>query len=180
MTSDDFRAAAQLSEALVERWYAPIRAAFEEFEIATPARMSAFIAQAGHETLGFTLTRELWGPTAAQLAYEPPSPKSAELGNVRPGDGRRFRGRGLLQITGRANYAACGRALGLDLETRPEALEDALAAARASAWWWHRHGCSALADRGDFIALTKRINGGVNGLGDRQRRWEIAKAAFGI
>jgi len=180
MTRDDFLAAAQLSDALVDQWYAPIRAAFDEFDISTPARMAAFIAQAGHETLGFTLTRELWGPTTAQFAYEPPSPKAAELGNVRPGDGRRFRGRGLLQITGRANYAACGHALGIDLETQPEQLEQALAAARASAWWWHQHGCSAFADSGDFIALTKRINGGVNGLVDRQRRWEIAKAAFGI
>jgi putative chitinase len=180
MTRDDFLAAAQLSDALVERWYAPLHAAFEEFEIATPARVSAFIAQAGHETLGFTLVRELWGPTTAQLAYEPPSRKAAELGNVRSGDGQRFRGRGLLQITGRANYAACGAALGVDLEGQPEQLEQAPAAARASAWWWHRHGCNALADIGDFVALTRRINGGVNGLSDRQRRWEIAKAAFGL
>jgi len=178
MTRDDFQAGAQLSDALVERWYAPLHAAFEEFDISTPARMTAFIAQAGHETLGFALIRELWGPTAAQLAYEPPAPKAAELGNVRAGDGRRFRGRGLLQITGRANYAACGLALSVDLETQPEQLEQPLAAARASAWWWHEHGCNALADHGDFIALTRRINGGINGLSDRQRRWEIAKAAF--
>lgn len=180
MRRDEFKAAARLPEVLVEQWYAPAHAAFAEFEITTRARMAAFIAQAGHETLGFTLTCELWGPTKAQLAYEPPSPKAAALGNVGPGDGRRFRGRGLLQITGRANYAACGRALGLDLETEPEQLEETYAAARASAWWWHEHGCNALADSGDFKALTRRINGGVNGLDDRLRRWAIAKAAFGI
>src|SRR5262249_46462948 len=115
------------------------------------------------------------GPTPAQLAYEPPSRKAAALGNVQPGDGRRFLGRGLIQITGRANYRECGNALGADLEREPERLEHELLAARSAAWWWERHGCNALADSGDFALLTRRINGGVNGLEDRMRRWAIAK-----
>lgn len=179
MTRDQFKRTASLSDALVERWYDAFIAALAEFDIDTPARIAAFIAQTSHETLGFTLTRELWGPTPAQRRYEPPSVKARDLGNVNAGDGRRFLGRGLLQITGRANYKACGKALGIDLEATPELLEREPLAARASAWWWHRHGCNEIADQGDFIALTKRINGGLTGLEDRMRRWRIAKEALG-
>ncbi|CAB3746297.1 chitinase [Burkholderia puraquae] len=175
MTLDEFQAAAALSGALAQRWHPALAAAMAEFGISTPARMAAFVAQTGHETLGFTLTRELWGPTAAQRAYEPPSRKAAMLGNVQPGDGRRFLGRGLIQITGRANYRECGNALGADLEREPERLEHEPLAARSAAWWWARHGCNAIADSGDFALLTRRINGGVNGLEDRMRRWAIAK-----
>ncbi|MCA8271342.1 glycoside hydrolase family 19 protein [Burkholderia sp. AU30280] len=175
MTLDEFQAAAAISGALAQRWHPALAAAMAEFGISNSARIAAFVAQTGHETLGFTLTRELWGPTAAQRAYEPPSGKAAALGNVQPGDGRRFLGRGLIQITGRANYRECGNALGADLEREPERLEQAPLAARSAAWWWARHGCNLIADSGDFTLLTRRINGGVNGLEDRMRRWAIAK-----
>ncbi|QCP49137.1 glycoside hydrolase family 19 protein [Trinickia violacea] len=175
MTLDEFKNAAAISAELAQRWHPEIDAAMFDFAIVKPARVAAFIAQTGHETLGFTLTRELWGPTPAQQAYEPPSRKARDLGNVRAGDGRRFLGRGLIQITGRANYLACGLALGVDLETAPELLEHEPWAARSAAWWWEQHGCNALADSGNFVALTQRINGGTNGLDDRMRRWAIAK-----
>lgn len=180
MTSDELKAAAQLSDALVERWHESVDRALLEFDITTPERIAAFIAQTTHETLGFALTRERWGPTRAQLAYEPPSRVARNLGNVKPGDGRRFLGRGLIQITGRANYLACGEALGVDLEVAPELLEKEPWAARSAAWWWQRHGCNALADSGEFLALTRRINGGTNGLEDRLRRWAIATSALGL
>jgi len=178
MTPDEFQSAAAVSAVLAQRWYQALAAAMAESGISTPGRIAAFVAQTGHETLGFTLTRELWGPTTAQRAYEPPSRKAVELGNVQAGDGKRFLGRGLIQITGRANYRECGNALGADLERQPELLEREPLAARSAAWWWERHGCNLIADSGDFVSLTRRINGGVNGLEDRMHRWAIAKKAM--
>lgn len=175
MTREEFRRAGSLSAALAERWYGPVEGTLFEFGIASPARAAAFIAQVGHESGGFVHTREIWGPTPAQQRYE----GRADLGNTQPGDGSRFRGRGLIQITGRANYTAAAAALGIDVMRSPELLEDAPLAARSAGWWWRAHGCNEIADRGDFVALTRRINGGTNGLADRQRRWEIAKGVLG-
>lgn len=176
MNHDEFRRACALPAARAERWYAPLTAAMRQYDIDTPVRMAAFLAQTGHESMGFTCTRELWGPTAAQKQYEPPAAKAKALGNTEAGDGFRFRGRGLIQITGRSNYRRCGDALGLDLLSAPETLEQDRWAAVSAAWWWSRHGCNALADQGDFLALTRRINGGSNGLEDRLRRWDTARA----
>ena len=130
----------------------------------------------GHESGGFIYTREIWGPTAAQLRYE----GRADLGNTQPGDGKRYLGRGLIQITGRANYRACGAALGVDLERQPELLQEDALAARSACWFWQRKNLNALADAGDFETLTRRINGGTTGLADRQERWARAKSAMGI
>lgn len=93
-------------------------------------------------------------------------------GEAASGDGWRYRGAGLKQITFRANYEACGHALGVDLVAAPGllAVDDALAA-RSAAWFWYANGCNQLADRGDFAQLTRRINGGTNGLADREQRW---------
>jgi len=178
MTLEEFQRAADLPATLATRWHACVSTVLDEFDITSRVRLVAFIAQTGHETLGFQLTHELWGPTPAQKLYEPPSDKARSLGNLRAGDGYRYRGRGLIQITGRTNYAACGAALGVDLTATPELLEHDNWAARSAAWWWKEHGCNALADSGDFVALTRRINGGTHGLDDRIRRWEIAKTAL--
>jgi putative chitinase len=175
MTLDQFRQACGLSSQTAERWYEPLTLAMNLYGIDTPVRIAAFLAQTGHETLSFSLTRELWGPTPAQKNYEPPAAKASRLGNTDAGDGFRFRGRGLIQITGRCNYQTCGKALGIDLLAEPERLESDEWAARSAAWWWNEHGCNELADQGDFTALTRRINGGTNGLEDRLRRWEQAK-----
>ncbi|MBL3830006.1 hypothetical protein EGV01_30195 [Pseudomonas syringae pv. theae] len=85
-----------------------------------------------------------------------------------------YRGRGLIQITGRANYAACGEALGLDLLKHPELLERPEHAAMSAGWFWHRAGLNTFADKSDFLTITKRINGGTNGLADRQALYERA------
>ncbi|RMO19230.1 Chitinase [Pseudomonas amygdali pv. morsprunorum] len=85
-----------------------------------------------------------------------------------------YRGRGLIQVTGRANYEECGEALGLDLINHPELLELPQHAAMSAAWFWHRAGLNTLADKGDFLTITKRINGGTNGLADRQALYERA------
>lgn len=157
-------------------WLVPIGAAMDEFDISTPARRAAFLAQVGHETMGLRYARELWGPTKAQIGYE----GRADLGNTQPGDGSRYRGRGLLQITGRANYATAGAALHLDLEGHPEILEEPEMAALVSAWWWQAHGLNALADEGAFDRITLKINGGHNGATERRALWDKAKHVFGV
>ena len=156
----------------------PLNRAMQEFGIDSPKRQAAFLAQVDHESGQLRYVKELWGPTAAQERYEPPGAKAADLGNTMPGDGFRFRGRGLIQVTGRANYGDCGRALGLDLISRPELLELPEHAARSAAWFWQAHGCNELADEGDFIKLTRRINGGTNGLQDRIALHEKAQTAI--
>ncbi|WP_415915391.1 glycoside hydrolase family 19 protein [Pseudomonas amygdali] len=145
--------------------FAPVlNTAMSKYQIVTPLRIAAFIAQVGHESGQLRYVREIWGPTTQQLGYE----GRKDLGNTVPGDGSKYRGRGLIQITGRANYAECAEALGLDLINHPELLELAQHAARSAAWFWHRAALNTLADKGDFLTITKRINGGTNGLADRQ------------
>lgn len=152
-------------------WLPHIEAAMAEFDINTPLRKAAFLAQIGHESGGLHWLVELWGPSIAQQHYE----GRDDLGNTVPGDGLRFRGRGLLQITGRANYLATGKALGFDLIANPEKLAEPELASRSAAWWWRNHGCNEFADRQQFVLLTRRINGGTNGLDDRQRLYQAAK-----
>jgi putative chitinase len=95
----------------------------------------------------------------------------ADLGNTAAGDGSKYRGRGLIQITGRANYAACGEALGIDLINHPELLEQPQHACMSAAWFWATKGLNTLADAGDFERITRRINGGFNGQADRLKLW---------
>ena len=162
--------------------FAPILADVMLFrQISSPARAAAFLAQVGHESGQLLYVRELWGPTAAQQRYE----GRADLGNTQPGDGKRFLGRGLIQITGRKNYAACGAALGLDLIAHPELLESPPHAAASAAWFWLKNNLNRFADRGDFLGLSIAINGknkdGLpNGWQDRQDLWDRAKKALGV
>jgi hypothetical protein len=103
----------------------------------------------------------------------------ADLGNTQPGDGAKFKGRGLIQITGRANYKACGAALGLDLETSPALLEQSENAAMSAAWFWNSRHLNAVADAGDVVKATKLINGGNIGLQERTELYEEALEIFG-
>ena len=148
-----------------------LNTAMNRYGIIGTARAAAFIAQVGHESGQFRWLKELWGPTAQQAGYE----GRADLGNTVKGDGSKFRGRGLIQITGRANYVACGDALGLGLLSKPELLELPQHAAMSAAWFWSTKGLNTLADQGDFVKITRRINGGVNGMEDRLHLWERAK-----
>lgn len=145
--------------------------AMNRYGIVGTPRVAAFIAQVGHESGQFRWVREVWGPTAQQVGYE----GRADLGNTVKGDGSKYRGRGLIQITGRANYAVCGEALALDLINKPELLELPQNAAMSAAWFWSTRGLNTLADASDFAKITRRINGGVNGLEDRLALWERAK-----
>ncbi len=151
-----------------------IEAAMAEFDISTRERKAAFLAQIGHESGGLHWLVELWGPTPAQSRYE----GRKDLGNTQPGDGYRYRGRGLIQITGRANYTECGAALGFDLVGQPEKLGEPELAARSAAWFWDSRGLNEIADNGDFQTITKRINGGLNGYADRVARHEAALDAL--
>ncbi|KRP60301.1 glycoside hydrolase family 19 protein [Pseudomonas trivialis] len=147
-----------------------LNTAMNHYGIVGASRGAAFIAQIGHESGQLRWVREIWGPTAQQLTYE----GRADLGNTEKGDGSKYRGRGLIQVTGRANYNACGEALGLDLINKPELLELPQHAAMSAAWFWSTRGLNTLADQGEFVKITRRINEGVNGLADRQALYEKA------
>lgn len=147
-----------------------LNVAMGKYGIVTRLRIAAFIAQVGHESGQFRWLKELWGPTAQQAGYE----GRADLGNKISGDGFKYRGRGLIQVTGRANYAACGDALGLDLINQPELLEQPQYATMSAAWFWSTRGLNTLADQGQFVKITRRINGGLTGQDDRQALYDKA------
>ena len=144
-----------------------LNATMAEFIINTPARQASFLALLAHESGQLVYVREL----ASGAAYE----GRKDLGNVQLGDGVRFRGRGLIQVTGRSNYAACGTALGLDLLAQPALLEQTVNACRSAGWFWQSRGLNALADAGDQVAVTKRVNGGTNGLAERLAYFKVAQ-----
>ena len=142
--------------------------------IDTPLRRAHFLAQVGHESGELRFRREL----ASGAAYE----GRQDLGNTQPGDGPRYKGRGLIQLTGRANYAEYGRALGREAELleHPERVADEIdLCIDVAAWFWSRRELNALADRDDLTAITRRINGGLNGLEDRRRLLKRCKALLG-
>ncbi len=143
----------------------PLNAAMAEFKIDTPARQAMFLAQVGHESGQLNFLKEL----ASGEAYDT-GKLAARLGNTpeADGDGQRNKGRGLIQITGARNYLLCLMALDVDTINHPELLEQPEFACRSAAWFWWNNGCNELADKRDFLTITKRINGGLNGLEDRQ------------
>ncbi|QCR36487.1 glycoside hydrolase family 19 protein [Nissabacter sp. SGAir0207] len=209
MTREQFKQAAGLTDALADRWYEPFMQTCHEFMIDTLTRQACFLAQIGTESGGFTQLIEsfnysvkglvIFGPrlTAEQRATlgrkpgEPSLPQERQraianlvyggrLGNSHPDDGWTYRGRGLKQITFKANYQACGKALGLDLLANPDLLLLESNAARSAGWFWQEHHLSKFADRGDFTGMTKAINGGLNGLEDRLARLQVARKALGL
>lgn len=145
----------------------PLNDAMQEFCINSPIRQAAFLAQIAHESGSLRYVKEL----ATGSAYE----NRADLGNVKAGDGPRYKGRGLIQITGRRNYRAAGAALDLDCEINPHLLEQHRNACRSAAWFWQSHGLNELADAEKFESITSRINGGLNGLADRLAFYAAAK-----
>ncbi len=161
-----------------EKYLPALNAAMAEFGIDTYLRAAAFLAQIGHESGELVWMQELWGPTAAQKRYEPPSSLARRLGNTQPGDGARFKGRGPIQITGRANYLRYGKLLDVDLVSEPERAADPELCFRIAGVYWQRNGLNELADTGDFDRITQRINGGQNGQADRQRLYALALAVL--
>jgi len=150
--------------------------AMEKGRINTPDRVAAFLAQLAHESGEYRYMEEL----ADGGAYE----GRADLGNVLPGDGPRFKGHGPIQITGRANHRACGQALGLDLESDPTLLTRPEYGTASAVWFWtignKKIDLSLLADRGWFKAITRVINGGLTGLSDRRNYWDRNRALLGL
>ncbi len=144
----------------------------------TMQRTAAFVAQLAHESGELRWMEEIWGPTPAQLRYEPPSDLAQRLGNSEPGDGKRFKGRGPIQITGRFNYAKFGKLLGRDLLAEPALAAGPELAFATAGLFWQANGLNELADAEDFLTITRRINGGTNGLTDRQMYYARAKATL--
>ncbi len=159
----------------LQEYAGPLNDAMAAHAITSLPRVAMFLAQLAHESGEFRYLREIWGPTAAQKRYEPPSPLARRLGNTEPGDGKRFMGRGPIQITGRDNYRRYGKLLGIDLETSPELAESAAVGFRIAGVFWQRNGLNALADAGDFTGVTQRINGGQNGAAERLRYYRAAR-----
>ena len=160
-----------------------LQAAMAEFGIEAPARAAAFLAQLAHESGQFRFMEEIWGPTPAQRRYEPVSTLAANLGNSEAGDGKRFKGRGPIQITGRANYRRFGDLLGTDLVSEPSRAASPDLAFRIAGLFWSKKGLNELADRTSheaFREITRRINGGFNGLEDRQKFYAVACAVCGV
>lgn len=150
----------------------PLTAAMSEFGIDTQQRQAAFLAQIAHESGSLKYVKEI----ADGSAYE----GRADLGNTFPGDGSKYKGRGLLQITGKSNYRACGVGLSIDLVAFPQLLEQPENACRSAAWFWKSRGLNQYADADQFGALTKRINGGYTGIDDRIQHWLRARKFFSL
>ncbi|MFJ4118285.1 glycoside hydrolase family 19 protein [Pseudomonas psychrophila] len=165
-----------------------LNTAMSRYQIVGTKRIAAFLAQIGHESgqltrlvenLNYSVNalRRTWpsrfdAGLASTVARKPEQIANIaygnRMGNTSPGDGWKYRGRGLIQITGKNNYRACGEALGLDLIAQSELLEKPQHACMSAAWFWASNGLNTLADAGKFDVITQRINGGQNGAEDRQ------------
>lgn len=160
----------------VDTYLEPLNVAMADADITTAARLAMFLAQIAHESGELRYTEEI----ASGAAYE----YREDLGNTRPGDGVRYKGRGLLQITGRYNYAACSRWMsGSDmlLIEHPEILAtDPILAARSAAWFWSSKALNPASDRADVATVSKRINGGTNGMLERIRYYDRARVVLGV
>jgi putative chitinase len=172
------------------KWLEPLEKTFEKYEINTPTRQAAFIGQCGHESANFKTLEENLNYSAKSLMATWPSrfpslevatqfernPEKiankvyggrADLGNTEDGDGWRFHGRGLIQLTGRANYTVCGLALDRPFADQPELVLEPENATMSAGWFWNKRSLNALADSEDWTTITRRINGGTIGLQDR-------------
>ena len=190
ITQSQLREVMGCSGTVAITWCNPINAVIERFKLDTRARAAAFLAQVGHESgrltrlvenlnysaegLVATWPKRFDTKLAAQVARKPEQIANIvyadRLGNgsQASGDGWKYRGRGLIQITGKSNYRDCGAVLGLELLSNPSLLEIPTNAAMSAGWFWSTSGLNALADAGQFETMTRRINGGLNGLADRK------------
>jgi putative chitinase len=182
ITLDVVRAGTGCNAARAAIWLQPLRETCTLFQIDASQRIAMFLAQIGHESGGLRYVREIWGPTSAQARYE----GRKDLGNTQAGDGKRYMGRGLIQMTGRSNYGQVRDGLRKlmanvpDFAADPAVLEQAPWAALSAGWFWDSRKLNVHADQNEFTAVTRKINGGLNGLDDRQRLLAGAEKALGV
>jgi putative chitinase len=171
-----------------QKWLVPLEATFAKYDISTPKRQAAFIGQCAHESGNFKTLQENLNYSAEGLMKTWPSRfptkeiadqyarisakiagkvYNGRLGNTSEEEAAKYLGRGLIQLTGKENYANCGLGIGADLLADPTLLLDARYACLSAGWFWNKKGLNAFADSGDYETMTKRINGGLIGLNDR-------------
>lgn len=171
MTAAELAQAMNIPLARAQKWADALTAAMAGGQINTRLRIAAFLSQIGHESGSLFYVKELGGPS-----YFAKYDGRKDLGNTQPGDGAKFCGRGLIQVTGRANYGRASQALFGDdrLLKTPELLEQPEWAAKSAVWYWTTRNLNALADADRFTDITRAINGGTNGLEDRKARYKYA------
>lgn len=149
----------------------------EEFDINTPLRWAHYLAQIAHESAELRYTEEI----ASGKAYDT-GKLAIKLGNTTEadGDGQKYKGRGVIQLTGKANYTAYKKYCGFDVVKNPELLAKPVGAIRSSMWFWATHNLNYYADINAFTIITKTINGGTNGWSERNRYFKAAKIVFGL
>lgn len=208
MTPQELQQAMGCTATIAAQWAQPLTAACKKFDINTPARIAAFIAQIGHESASLLTLSENLNYSAQGLAntwprrfavdssQSPPQPNKEalliarnpeaiansvyanRLGNNAAGDGWKYRGRGPIQITGKSNYTDAGKGIGVDLVKNPEKALQPDIGAMIAAWFWSTRGLNSLIDAGQFDKVTRIINGGTNGATDRQTRYDRARKVF--
>lgn len=167
MTNEKLRSIASYATLSNIHTYLPLLNMYmHEYDICGKKRTAAFLATIIHESGSFRYTKEI----ASGKAYE----GRVDLGNTQPGDGVKYKGRGLIQLTGRTNYTLASKALGVDFISNPELLEQPKYATMVSCWWWKMRGLNEVADSGDFRKVTRIVNGGMNGYSDRLKWYDLA------
>ena len=186
--------------AYIEHWTDALNKILPDYDITTPQRVAAFLAQTAHESGGYTALHENLNYTAQSLCRVWPSHFTADIadqyahnpekianrayagrmgnGDEASGDGWNFCGRGLLQVTGRVNYQAFADSLQMNIADVPAFLQTFEGAVQSACWFWENNNLNAYADSGDFVTMTKKINGGTLGLDDRQHRYLQAMQVF--
>ncbi|NDJ17586.1 glycoside hydrolase family 19 protein [Myxacorys almedinensis A] len=151
----------------IKRLYPHLILTMAEYDITTPLRETHFLSQLIHESGSFHYVEEIDAGDYLE--------GRTDIGNTEPGDGRRYKGRGLIQITGRTNYDACGQDLGVDLLNNPALLTNDDLACLSAGWFWQKNNLNQFADADDVEMVTRTINGGLNGFAERQSYLAIAK-----
>lgn len=203
INSDDLKSIMPTcSQSTIDIFIPFIDASFEEFDISTPLTQSAFLAQAAFESVELSHLAENLNYSAERLlavfythfeqgealgfAHNPEKIANRVYanrmgnGDESTGDGWKYKGRGIFQMTGKFMYEQCGLGLGIDLLNNPELLEEPENATRSAAWFWDTHSCNSLAEQGLFRTITQKINGGMNGYNERVAYFEKAKSVLGV